>query len=179
VGRFEADDDLLDKAVSLGEERTTKTRRNRSVRLLSPLAADLAKWKLTSDRTEDDALIFPTPRGTPWSDVDWRNWRKRHFKTAAAAAGLDGVRPYALRHSFASLLLAERTNPAEIAAQLGHSLQVLFATYAHVIEDLRGSGRLDADEEIRRARGTARPRRFAPKLPDGSAGASAAGDAEP
>jgi hypothetical protein len=46
--------------------------------------------------------------------------------------------PYNLRHRFASLLFAEQTNPAEVAGQLGHSLQMLFGTYAHVIEELRG-----------------------------------------
>jgi integrase len=129
---------LVDKALSLGEERATKMRRNRSVRPLAPLATDLAKWRLASDRSSDDDLIFPTAAGNAWTEVDYHNWKRRHFKTAAAANGLDGVRVYDLRHSFASLLLAEQTNPAEIAAQLGHSLQVLFSTYAHVIEDFEG-----------------------------------------
>jgi integrase len=129
---------LVDKALSLGEETTTKTRRNRTVRLLAPLAADLAKWRLASDQSSDDDLIFPTTAGKGWTEVDYHNWKRRRFKTAATANGLEAVRLYDLRHSFASLLLAEQTNPAEIAAQLGHSLQVLFSTYAHVIEDFGG-----------------------------------------
>jgi integrase len=153
----------VDKSLALGEERSTKTRRTRSVRMLTPLASDLAKWKLASDQVGSGDLIFPASRGSAWTDADYRNWRKRHFKTAAATAGLGQVRPYALRHSFASLLLAEQTNPAEIASQLGHSLQMLFSTYAHVIEDLRGEGRIDADEAIRRARGTG-ARRNRPKM---------------
>jgi hypothetical protein len=36
-----------------------------------------------------------------------------------------GLRPYDLRHSFASLLIAEQRNPAEGARQLGHTLQTL------------------------------------------------------
>ena len=77
--------------------------------------------------------------------MDYRNWRRRHFKATADAVGLAGLRPYDLRHSFASLLLAEQSNPAEVAAQFGHSLLVLFSTYAHVIEDLRGSGKVDVE----------------------------------
>ena len=90
--------------------------------------------------------------GTPWKDHDWRNWRHRHFDPAAKKAGQEGVRPYDLRHSFASFLFQEQRNPAEIAEQLGHSLQMLFSTYAHVIEDLRGQKRVSAVTLITKAR---------------------------
>lgn len=57
------------------------------------------------------------------------------------AAGRLGIaRPYDLRHSYASLRFAERANPAEIAEEMGHSLEVLFSTYAHVITELKGIG---------------------------------------
>ncbi len=46
---------------------------------------------------------------------------------------------------FVSLLFAEGVNPAEIAEQMGHSLQTLLSTYTHVIEELRGRGRESAD----------------------------------
>ena len=62
------------------------------------------------------------------------------------------MRPYDLRHSFASLLFVEGINPAEIAEQLGHSLQVLLNTYTHVIEELRGRHRESAGPLITRAR---------------------------
>ena len=48
----------VDRALSLGEERSTKTRKNRVVRLLKPPAADLAKWKLECGRPADDVLVF-------------------------------------------------------------------------------------------------------------------------
>ncbi len=38
------------------------------------------------------------------------------------------------------MLFAERANPAEIADEMGHSLEVLFSTYAHVIAELKGAG---------------------------------------
>ena len=162
----------VDKSLSLGEERSTKTRKNRVVRLLKPPAADLAKWKLECGRPADDVLVFPTSAGSAWTDVDYRKWRRRHFKVTADAAGLVGLRPYDLRHSFASLLLAEQSNPAEVAAQLGHSLLVLFSTYAHVIEELRGAGKLDAEEEIRSARKSVKNPGVAQKLPKGGKAAA-------
>jgi integrase len=153
---------LIEKALSLGQETSTKTRRMRSVRLLTPLATDLAEWRMASGRPDDSALVFPTRVGSPWAETDWRNWRKRRFNEAANAAGIK-ARPYDLRHSFASLLFAERRNPAEIAEQLGHSLQTLFGTYTHVIEELRGQDRVKAEDVIRTAR---RGKDVAQKLPE-------------
>lgn len=144
---------LVERAVSLGEVKGTKTGRGRSVRLLGPLAADLAAWRMRSGRPADGALVFPRPDGRPWFDSDWRNWRQRTFAAAAQAAGLDeGVRPYDLRHSYVCLLIAEGASIVEIARQAGHSPTVALDTYGHVIEELEGSARLPAEEVIRQAR---------------------------
>jgi hypothetical protein len=40
-------------------------------------------------------------------------------------------------------------NVAEIAAQLGHSLQVLLSTYAHIVDEFRGRVGVSAEDEIR------------------------------
>ncbi len=61
-------------------------------------------------------------------------------------------RPYDLRHSFASLLLAEGRQPLYVARQLGHSLAVLLDTYAHLIEEHADEERIDAETEIANAR---------------------------
>jgi hypothetical protein len=39
---------------------------------------------------------------------------------------------------------------------MGHSPQVLFSTYAHVIAELRGAAPLSAEEQIRAARSSVR-----------------------
>ena len=62
-------------------------------------------------------------------------------------------RPYDLRHSFASLLLAEGRQPVYVAKQLGHSLAMLLSTYAHLIAEYEDAERIDAEAEIRKARG--------------------------
>jgi integrase len=50
----------------------------------------------------------PSDSGTFWRASDWRNRRKRSYKPVAEAVGIDGARPYDLRHAFASLLIYER-----------------------------------------------------------------------
>jgi integrase len=156
---------VVDKALSFGVERTTKTGKHRSVRLLAPLSQDLREWRLLAGRPDDDALIFPRPDGEAWNEMDFRNWRRRRFKTAASACESRVTRPYDLRHGFASLLFAERQNPAEIASQMGHSLQMLLSTYTHVLEELREVDGLDAEEAILAARKAVAKADVAPKLP--------------
>ncbi|MDQ2984066.1 MAG: site-specific integrase [Actinomycetota bacterium] len=143
---------IVERAVALGDLKETKTGQTRSVRLLAPLAADLAEWRLACGRPADFELVFQTRAGRLWADHDWRNWRKRIFTPAAEAAGLGGFRPYDLRHSFVSLLLAEGRSVLEVAKQAGHSPTMALATYGHVIEELEGAEKLPAEEVIRRAR---------------------------
>jgi integrase len=149
---------LVDKAVAHGELKVTKTRRERSVTLLPSLARDLAEWRLASGRPGDRELVFPNSRGAPWTDAKFRNWRRRYFEPAVDRAGMTGVTPYTLRHSFASLLLASGAGLPEVAGEMGHSVGVLTSTYAHAIAEFRGSGRVDPESAIRgvRSRLTAR-----------------------
>ena len=163
---------VVERALALGEVKPTKTGTTRTVRLLAPLAADLAEWRLASQRPGPDTLVFPNRAGGEWSDFDWRNWRKRVFAPAARAADLQAVRPYDLRHSFVSLLLAEGASVVEIARQAGHSPTMALDTYGHVIEELAGSERRSAEEVIRQARDElvplTYPRRLPSKRPAGS-----------
>jgi integrase len=125
---------LVEAAVSVGVVGETKTRRRRTVRLLSPLASDLAELRPRVGRPPEDALVFPGHDGPPWSPASYKNWHRRIFRPATAAAGLAGSRPYDLRHSFVSLLIAEGHNVVEVARQAGHSPKMALDTYAHVFE---------------------------------------------
>jgi integrase len=80
------------------------------------------------------------------------------FKPAAAAAGLGEVRPYDLRHAFASLLIHEgRGSVVEIAGQLGHTPTVCLDIYAHELAERRGEPGIGAVERIQAARATSEP----------------------
>jgi integrase len=158
---------LVERAVALGELKTTKTARTRTVRLLAPLAADLREWRIAQGRPAGEALVFPGRGGAIWGDDALRYWRRRVFTPAVKAVGLDSpVRPYDLRHSFVSLLLAEGTNVVEIARQAGHSPTMTLSTYAHLFDEAAGAERVSAENEIRRARQLLRRERRTRSVPE-------------
>jgi integrase len=162
---------VVDKALSLGDVKETKTRQTRTVRLLRPLATDLAKWRMVQGRPDDREPVFPMRDGRFWTDTAYRNWRRRVFEPAACAAGIENPRPYDLRHSLASLRFQEGGNPAEIAETMGHSIQTLLGTYTHVIEELRGQPGESAETLIRNAR-----KRRGPQLAPNAAAAASHAD---
>jgi integrase len=115
---------LVERALSLGAEKDTKTTAHRAVRLLAPLAADLREWRMRAGRPVDRERIFPGYDGRPWSEPAYESWRKRAFVRAVRAVGIAHARPYDLRHSFASLLLHEGRSVIFVARQLGHGAQL-------------------------------------------------------
>jgi integrase len=146
---------LVDKAAEEdGTVKATKTGENRSARLVAPLAADLAAFRLASGNPADSALIFPRADGTAWTYDDYRNWAKRAFRNAATAAGVEIKSPYHLRHAAASLWLREGVDVVRVAKWLGHSPAVCLKHYAHVIDDMDDGERRSADDVITAARTT-------------------------
>ena len=151
---------LVQRSVSLGEEADTKTRQHRTVRLLAPLATDLRTWRMASGRPGDGELVFPGKEGVPWTQAAYQSWRRRAFRRAAEAAGLERARPYDLRHSFASLLLHEGRSVIYVARQLGHDARLTLTRYGHVIDELEDTPQIDAEAaiaEARRAAGRSEP----------------------
>ena len=101
------------------------------------------------------APVFAARIATFWRASDWRNWRKRSYKPVAEAVGINGARPYDLRHAFASLLIHEgRLSVVDIAAQLGHNPTFCLDTYTHVMVEQRGGEPISAEADIT----TAQPR---------------------
>ena len=128
----------------------TKTRRNRSVRLLAPLAQDVREYMLATGRRT--GLLFPRADGQPWRKHDWRNWHRRVYRPAAEKVGLDAARPYDLRGSFVSLLAWEGEPMAIIAKNAGHSIATAERHYLKIFEDFDPANRTSAEKAIRAAR---------------------------
>ncbi|HTX08819.1 MAG TPA: site-specific integrase [Solirubrobacteraceae bacterium] len=146
---------LVERAVSLGEEKDTKTAAHRTVRLLQPLAADLREWRLRSGRPVAKALVFPSATGAPWSLPAYQSWRRRAFRRALDGADVEHPRPYDLRHSFASLLLHEGRSVIYVARQLGHDARLTLTAYGHVMDEFEDQPQLDAVTAIAAARAAA------------------------
>jgi len=143
---------LVERSVAFGKLKTTKTGKTRTVRLLKPLADTLAAWRAVADRTQPTDLVFPSPDGSPWNLDRVNNWRGRTFADAVKAAGLPQTRPYDLRHSYVSLMIAEGASVVEVAHQAGHSPTVALSTYAHLFDEHDRGSAASAEDLIRQAR---------------------------
>ena len=84
--------------------------------------------------------VFPSER---WTLLDHSNVRKG-FDAALKHAGLPShYSPHSLRHTFASLLLADGVSPAYVQEQLGHaSITLTVDTYGRWLKK-RAPGALD------------------------------------
>lgn len=144
---------LIEKAADgQGGVKSTKTGQTRTVRLLAPLAADLAEWRARCDHGEDEDLLFPNRSGGVWNDGAWQSWHRDAWHPACAEAGIENARPYDLRHSFISLLIHEGRSVVEVARQAGHSPTMTLDVYAHVFDEFDLSERVSAEDQIAQAR---------------------------
>jgi integrase len=111
----------------------TKTHAERTVRLPRFLCDELAAY-LASPPRDRDAFVFTAPKGGP---LRHHNFYKRQFCPALVRAGLPAqIRFHDLRHTCASLLIAQGAHPKAIQAHLGHSsIQVTMDRYGHLFPD--------------------------------------------
>ena len=83
---------------------------------------------------EDAGFVFASPIGTA---LEQRNVT-REFHVILAAAPLPAVRFHDLRHTAATLLLAQGVDPRTIMEALGHSqISLTLNTYSHVLPSLQ------------------------------------------
>ena len=85
---------------------------------------------------EEHGLVFSTAIGTP---LDSNNIRERSFRKLLEKAKLEPMRFHTLRHSAASLLLAEGVPVKVVSEMLGHTdVATTLRIYAHVLEGSQG-----------------------------------------
>ncbi|KPA95406.1 tyrosine-type recombinase/integrase [Pseudomonas asplenii] len=73
-------------------------------------------------------FVFPPSKGGLW--INEPSVTIRHFKSALKALNIRERRQYDTRHTYATMCLMAGMNPAFIANQLGHSVEMLLSTYA-------------------------------------------------
>ena len=105
----------------------------RKIDLAPELVHELKKWKLACPKGELD-LIFPTEAETP-ENAPILLYRR--LFPALRRAGLPRMRFHNVRHTYASLLIAQGEHPKYIQSQLGHSsINVTMDIYGHLMETI-------------------------------------------
>jgi integrase len=98
---------------------------------------------LAGSRWRENGFVFTTRVGTPldpWAVI-------KAFKALLLAAGLPSIRFHDLRHTAATLLLAQGVDPRTIMETLGHSqISLTLNTYSHVLPAMQR----DAAEKMNR-----------------------------
>lgn len=152
--------------------KSGKSRRvDMSPQLARELKALLAQRKATALRTRTSVppTVFLAPEGGP---IDADNFRKRVFEPLVQRAGLHAIRFHDLRHTFATLLIAQGEPLPYIRDQLGHSsIKITVDVYGHLIPGANRAAvaRLDdppcsADASPRNHEGESGGRSGAPEL---------------
>ncbi len=113
----------------------TKSSR-RALALPQELIRELKVWKLKCPTSEQN-LVFATEEGTPIH----RKSASKILDRAIGAAKLEKrLTPHGLRHTFASLLLADGIPAPEVSAYLGHKdCGVTLKIYAHFVREETGA----------------------------------------
>ncbi len=99
-----------------------------------PAVNDAGELRWTRNPADPDRLLFTSTEGEP---IRHDNFYKRHFKPARKAAlpgEKQGLRFHDLRHTCASMLIAEGAHPKAIQDHLGHKdIQTTFNVYGHML----------------------------------------------
>lgn len=149
---------LIERALTDGQFKATKTNRSRLADLPRAVASDLTEWSLATGTRR--GLVFPRANdGHPWRQSDWNNWRRRHFDVAASDCDLKHLVSYDLRHTAASLQIAAGVSIPEVAENLGHSTATCARVYAHPIKAMRGREPKPLEDMISEARADSKRQR--------------------
>jgi site-specific recombinase XerD len=127
--------------------RTTPTRKRKlrtvaidagpASRLMALRTHQQARAALCGISLPDTAFVFSgapdgtAPRHPGWFSVGFRNAKKRAAK--AGVGGLNGVRPYDVRHFMITQLLAHGMPAAVVAERAGNSERTMDAFYRHAV----------------------------------------------
>ena len=125
------------RALITSDTKTFRSRRavnlphNMMVTLLEHEKNQVREREGRGDRWIDTGFIFTTSKGTP---IDPRNFY-REFRSICDEAGLGHWHPHELRHSAASLMLAQGVKLHVVSQVLGHSsIRMTSDVYGHLLE---------------------------------------------
>ena len=123
----------IDKNYTHGKLGTPKTGKIRVIDMSDELVKVLREWRIACPHSEYN-LIFPNNEGNYQSA---ENMMKRRFLPALNRAGINKIRFHDLRHTYASLLLANGAPMKYVQHQLGHSsITMTMDLYTHLLPEV-------------------------------------------
>jgi integrase len=132
-----ADVDVAARTVTVnkvwvkGELRTTQGKTDAAFRVVSLQEPALAALRSLARPLDGARLIFPAPAG---GHINLDNWRRRVWKEAIEASGVQYRPLYQMRHTFATLALAAGADLYWVSRQLGHeSIRTTLKHYARFV----------------------------------------------
>ena len=144
----------IDGAFEIVEPKTVRSRRTVALpsaavdALRTHRARQMEERLMAGSEWKDDrGLVFTTATGRPLQGTNVT----RTFQQLLARAGLRRQRFHDLRHSCASLLLAQGVHPRVVMETLGHSqIGLTMNTYSHVLPPLQREAAARMDEVLAR-----------------------------
>lgn len=122
------DIDIWNEQITVRESKTKAG--ERTVMLMSSLKQPLAKLSIAQPPGTE--YVFANKDGKPVS----RREALRALRAAEKKAGLTQYTLHELRHTFASILIAQGETPVLVAHQMGHAdPSVTLKTYAHLFDE--------------------------------------------
>lgn len=137
------------RVVASGKvEERTKTGRSRMVLLNARALHAIEQARQIAAHRARRNLAFPEsryvfPPSKIAEHITETSTTDRYFKMALANLGIRDRPQYNARHTYATMCLMSGMNPAFIAGQLGHSVQMLLSTYARWINSASDWHELD------------------------------------
>jgi integrase len=107
---------------------------NRAVDVSPQLAMILKQYKQETSGQPEDLLFAGEVEGKPLSR---QNLVQKHFYGTLKDAGVKRVEFHALRHSYATLMIASGANMKYLQHQMGHSsIRVTMDMYGHLLPEV-------------------------------------------
>lgn len=124
-----------DKGETSGSKRVrkgTKTENSRVLPCTGKLKEMLWARRQANLNAKPDDLVFPSPTGKP---IDDHNFRNRAWVKTLEQCGVEYRKPYTIRHSLISHMIAEGVPLTGVAYIAGHrDTTMVIRTYAHMID---------------------------------------------
>ncbi|HYE77950.1 MAG TPA: site-specific integrase [bacterium] len=135
--------------LRLKEPKTAKGRRTVRIGLGARDALALHRERMTAQRlnvTTGPVFVGRRTKGL----VTYSTFFHRYYRPVVVRAGVPKIRPYDMRHTCATLLLAAGVNIKVVSERLGHEqISTTLTHYAHLLPDAQEAAALAADQILR------------------------------